>query len=169
MKIVWFKEQLFLIWNVTPPSPSHLLLTKNRQAALTVGVSGNLMDRIPAEKQERIFLKPCILEFCKERCPALMLTWVKQSFDVQLGRRVQVWTPFKNLNVWQTKSSCDVFSYWLCFNAPSTNLSVEVHEWLCDVRMIPWTCRVTRRAQRLSPSVESLKIASTCLQRSKLY
>lgn len=39
-------------------------LTKNRQAAFTVGASGNLMDKIPEGKQHKQTFKGLIQEAC---------------------------------------------------------------------------------------------------------
>lgn len=81
-------------------------LTKNWLAAFTVGVSGNLSDRIPADKHDWFSEWLTQRHFCRN-CKnnvkfsfhehAVILTTVKQCFHIELLRQIQIRLPFKNL------------------------------------------------------------------------
>lgn len=83
----------------------------------------------------------------------ILLTTVKQRFNIQLVRQVQIRLPLKNLMVKKNKTK-QVSSFFLCdadvhiSGQYSTHLSMKVHKRFCDIRMIPWTCKRNRRSDK---------------------
>lgn len=82
----------------------------------------------------------------------ILLTTVKQRFNIQLVRQIQIRLPFKNLMVKKNKACKQVFV--VCdadvhiSGEYSTHLSMKVHKRFCDIRMIPWTCKRNRRSDK---------------------